>query len=74
MPADVASTEDKINLNQRCSGWPAGIGVTDYGITRFFDGSNGRRFTTEDAEDTENGFVWDRVSDPVSGRKAARAA
>ena len=35
------------------SGWPAGIGVTDYRITRFFCGSNGRRSTTEDTEDTE---------------------
>src|SRR5579862_3301566 len=44
-----ASTEDKINLNERAV---AGCldGVTDYRITLFFRGSNGGRLTAEDTE------------------------
>jgi hypothetical protein len=42
----------KFDLNQQ-AGLACWDGVTDYRITRFFGGSNGRAFTTEDAEDTE---------------------
>src|ERR1022692_1086233 len=43
MPAGVASTEDKIDLNQQTV---ADLldGVTDYRITRFFSGSNWKGF------------------------------
>jgi hypothetical protein len=47
--AGVASTEDKIDLNQREA---AGTDVTAYRITRFFCGSNRRYFTAQDTKET----------------------
>jgi hypothetical protein len=50
--AGVASTEDKIDLNQQ-AGLACWDGVTDYRITRFFGGSNGRSLKGPDGEQIE---------------------
>src|SRR5579872_7574724 len=59
--ADLSRDAGGRRLNRRqnepqsaSSSWPAGIGVTDYRITRFFSGSNRRDLTTKDARSEEH--------------------